>query len=75
MNKPAEWVEDDREDIVIAIVDGMVSQLTLEQMRQIVWDLHYEQTVWQEWVDLWDLAEDYAPELLDQFKEPESELA
>jgi hypothetical protein len=75
MNRPTKWIEEDREGIVTAIVDGMVSQLTLEQMRQIVWDLHYEQTVWQEWVDLWDLAEDYAPELLDQFKEPESESA
>jgi hypothetical protein len=75
MNLPSEWIEDDRMDVVTAIVDGMISQLTLEQMRQIVWDLHYEQTIWQEWVDLWDLAEDYAPELLEQFKEPESESA
>jgi hypothetical protein len=75
MNRPTKWIEEDRNEIVSKIVEGMVSQLTLEQMRQIVWDLHYEQTVWQEWVDLWDLAEDYAPELLDQFKEPESESA
>jgi hypothetical protein len=75
MNRPTKWIEEDRNEIVSKIVEGMVSQLTLEQMRQIVWDLHYEQTVWQEWVDLWDLAEDYAPELLDQLKEPESELA
>ena len=75
MNRPTKWIEEDRNEIVSKIVEGMVSQLTLEQMRQIVWDLHYEQTVWQEWVDLWDLAEDYAPEVLEQFEEPESESA
>lgn len=75
MNRPTEWIEEDREDIVTAIVDGMISQLTFEQMRQVVWDLYYEQTIWQEWTDLWDLAEDYSPELLDQFNEPESKLA
>jgi hypothetical protein len=75
MNRPSEWIEEDREDVVTAIVDGIVSQLTLEQMRQIVWDLHYEQTIWQDWPDLWDLAEDYSPDLLDQFNEPESGLA
>ena len=74
MNRPTEWIEEDREEVVSAIVDGLVSQLTLEQLRQIVWDLHYEQTIWQDWTDLWDLAEDYAPELLDQFNEPESKL-
>jgi hypothetical protein len=74
MNRPTEWIEEDREDIVTAIVDGMISQLTFEQMRQVVWDLYYEQTIWQEWTDLWDLAEDYSPELLDQFNEPESKL-
>jgi hypothetical protein len=43
-------------------------------MRQIVWDLHYEEIVWKPWVEIWDLAEDYAPDLLARFNEPESKL-
>lgn len=75
MNRPAEWIEEDREDVVTAIVDGMISQMTFEEMRQELWDLYYEQIIWQEWVDLWDLAEDYSPDLLEKFNEPESKLA
>jgi hypothetical protein len=74
MNRPTEWIEEDRNEIVSTIVDGVVAQMTLEQICQAVWDMHYEHIVWQDWTDLWDLAEDYSPELLDQFNEPESKL-
>ena len=56
--------EDDREEIVTAIVDGIVSQLTLEEMRSYVWDGYYEDVVWRELHDLQMLAEEYAPDLL-----------
>jgi hypothetical protein len=64
---PNTWVEEDREEVVSAIVDGMVSEMTLEQMRQVVWDGLYEDLIWQGWSDLWMYVEDYAPELLEAF--------
>ena len=75
MKKPEHWIEEDRGEIASAITDGIVSEMTLERMRQIVWDLHYEEIVWKPWVEIWDLAEDYAPDILARFNEPESKLA
>jgi hypothetical protein len=72
MTKPEKWIEEDRGEIASTIVDGIVSEMTLERMRQIVWDLHYEEIVWKPWREIWDLAEEYAPELLDKFNEPSS---
>jgi hypothetical protein len=60
-----QWVEEDRPEIVERIVDGMVSEYTLEQLRQYVWDSLYDQIIFQEWVDLWVYAERYAPELME----------
>jgi hypothetical protein len=65
---PNNWVEEDREEVVSTIVDGMISELTFEQMRQFVWDVLYEDLIWQEWPDLWMHAEDYAPELIEKFQ-------
>jgi hypothetical protein len=65
---PNTWVEEDREEVVSTIVDGIISTMTLEEMRKIVWDSIYEDLVWQSWADLWDKAEEYAPDLLDAFK-------
>lgn len=65
---PSTWVEEDREEIVTAITDGIVSTMTLEEMRRMVWDFFYDDLIYQEWVDLWMQAEEYAPELLDEFK-------
>lgn len=75
MTAPGNWTEEDREDLVYAIVENMVSRMTLEEMRRVVWDMHYEDIAWQEMSDILMLADEYAPELLDQFKEPGSELA
>ncbi len=58
-----QWVEEDRPEIVERIVDGMVGEYTLEQLRQYVWDSLYDQIIFQEWPDLWAYAERYAPEL------------
>jgi hypothetical protein len=58
-----QWVEEDRPEIVERIVDGMISEYTLEQLRQYVWDSLYDQIIFQEWSDLWVYAERYAPEL------------
>jgi hypothetical protein len=64
---PNNWVDEDREEVVSAIVDGMVAEMTFEQMRQVVWDGLYENLIWQDWSDLWMHVEDYAPELLEKF--------
>jgi hypothetical protein len=47
----------------------MIAEMTLEQMRNKVWDMLYEDLVWQDWTDIWMLAEDYAPETLERFAE------
>jgi len=65
---PNNWVEEDRPEVVEAIVDGMVSEYTLEQMRQYVWDSLYDQLIFQEWADLWVYASRYAPECVEKFE-------
>jgi hypothetical protein len=67
---PNNWIEEDRHEIVSAIVDNMVSELTLEQMRNYVWDSYFDDVVMQDWADLWMLAEEYAPDLTEKFTDP-----
>ena len=69
MTLPKVWVEEDRDEIVGEIIEGMIAEMTLEQMRNKIWDMLYDDLVWQEWPDLWMYAEDYAPELLERFTE------
>ena len=59
-------MEDSREEVVAAIIDGMIAQMTFEEMRMRVWDMLYEDLVWQEWPDLLMHAEEFAPEVLDE---------
>jgi hypothetical protein len=70
MMYPNNWVEEDRDEIASAIVDNMVSEMTLEQMRNKVWDYYFDDVVMQDWADLWMLAEEYAPDLLEKFQDP-----
>jgi hypothetical protein len=63
------WNDEDREEVVGAIIEGMIAEMTLEQMRNKIWDMLYDDLIWQEWPDLWMHAEDYAPELLERFSE------
>ena len=65
---PNNWVEEDRDEIASAIVDNMISEMTLEQMRNKVWDYYFDDVVMQDWADLWMLAEEYAPDLLEKFR-------
>jgi len=69
MIAPSNWIEEDRADIASAIADGMVSEMTFEQIRQYVWDSLYDELVHQHWSYIWEHAEKYAPELLDNFSE------
>jgi hypothetical protein len=64
----SDWIEEDRDEIVSAIIDNMVSEMTLEQMRQYVWDSLFDDLVHQEWPDIWMQAEQYASELLEEYR-------
>ena len=64
MTASGNWIEEDREELICAIVESMVSRMTLEEMRTIVWDMHYEDVAWQGWSDILMLADEYAPEML-----------
>lgn len=58
------WTEEDRPEFAERIADGMIAEMTLEDMRQACWDTLYEELLEDEWVDLLMHAEEYAPELL-----------
>ena len=61
------WTEEDRPEFVERIVDGMVAEMTYESIKQCVWDLLYEDLLYQEWSDIWMYAERYAPEVMEEF--------
>jgi hypothetical protein len=62
------WVEEDREDVISEIIEGMIAEMTYEEMKNRIWDMLYEDLAWQEWPDIWMLAEEYAPDLYAQFR-------
>lgn len=62
------WVEEDRAEFVERIVDGMIAEMTYESIKQCVWDMLYDDLLQQNWSDLWMHAEQYAPELFDEFE-------
>ena len=57
--------EEGRDDLVVEIVDGIIAQMSLEDMRQMCWNVTYDDVIWQEWPDLLMLAEEYCPEFLE----------
>ena len=71
--KPQNWVEEDRDEFVDCIVDGIVSTLTFEEIRNKVWDQIRDEIIFNEWSDLFMLAEEYAPDLLEKFQNSEGE--
>ena len=68
MIKPQAWVEEDRGEIAEAITDSIIASMTFEEMRQQVWDMFYDDIVHQDWSTIWEYAESYAPELLEEFQ-------
>ena len=67
---PNNWTDEDRSEFVEEIVDGMIRDMTFEDMRRAVWDMLYEDVIFQDWTDLWMLAEEHAPELVERFQDP-----
>lgn len=59
------WTDEDKHEVVEAIVDGMIAEMTYDNMRQLVWDVFYDDLIFQSWDDLLMNAEQYAPDLLE----------
>jgi hypothetical protein len=51
-SEPLHWVEEDREEVVAAIIEGIIAEMTFEEMRDKIWDMLYEDLIWQDWSDL-----------------------
>ena len=58
--------EEFREELVCAITDGMISEMTFEDLRQFVWNSLYDDLVFQSDIDLTMYAEKYAEEFLEE---------
>jgi hypothetical protein len=67
MNKKiSSWIEEDRAEFIEKVTDGIVASLTFEEMRNKVWDQIYDELIhYNTWEDLRMLAEEFAPELLE----------
>lgn len=62
------WTDEDKHEVVEAIVDGMIAEMTYDNMRQLIWDIFYDDLIPQSWSDLMAHAEQYAPDLLENKK-------
>ena len=60
------WPDEDKHEMVEAIVDGMIAEMTYDNMRQLVWDVFYDDLISQGWDDLLMHAEQYASDLLEE---------
>lgn len=58
--------EEFREEIIGAIIDGMISEMTFEDLRLFVWNSLYDDLVFQSDIDLTMYAEKYAEEFLEE---------
>ena len=56
------WTDEDREMLISDVVDAMVSEMTLEEMRMQCWDNFYEELICMEDFTLEQLASTYAPQ-------------
>lgn len=56
------WTDEDREMLISDVVDAMVSEMTLEDMRRQCWDNFYEELICMEDFSLEQLASRYAPQ-------------
>ena len=54
--------EELREELTSAIVDGMIREMTFEDLRQFVWDSFYDDLLGVSDWELCEYGERYAPE-------------
>jgi hypothetical protein len=59
------WTDEQREDVIYDVVEGMIAEMTLEQLRQQCWDRYYEELICMEDFTLEELMSRYAPHRLD----------
>lgn len=72
---PNNWREEDRELFAEAIAENVVKQMSHKDLVRVVWDSVFDEMITKDWPDLWMMAEDYAPELIEQFMSEESREA
>lgn len=63
---PNNWREEDREVFAEAIANSFIETLSEKQLKKFAWDVIYDEAVSKEWPDLWEMAEEFAPEIVDQ---------
>lgn len=73
--RPDNWREEERFLFAETIADAIVEQMALKELKQVAWDLVYDELMAKEWADLWMDAEEYAPELVAPLMEKESQEA
>lgn len=69
---PNNWREEDRELFAETIAENFVRQMSLKDLQRMAWDTVYDEMIVKEWPELWEMAEDLAPELVEQFMTDES---
>lgn len=72
---PNNWREEDRELFAETIAENFVRQMSLKDLQRMAWDSVYDEMINKDWPDLWEMAEDLAPELVEQFLTDESKEA
>lgn len=72
---PNNWREDDRELFAETIAENFVRQMSFKDLQRMAWDSVYDEMINKEWPELWEMAEDLAPELVEQFLTDESKEA
>ena len=55
------WVEQDKDDIVTSLVDGIVSQMSEDEMRTLVWNAMFDELIMDDYVSLYQWAEEVDP--------------
>jgi hypothetical protein len=69
---PNNWREEDREVFAETIAENVVKQMSHKDLERVVWDTIFDEMIFKDWPDLWEAAEEYAPELLEHFLSEDS---
>ena len=57
-----------KEDFAEKLAEKIVESYDVNSLINIVWDMTYDELVQMNWSDLKMMAEDYSPELLEEFE-------
>ena len=56
-----QWVEQDKDDIVASLVDGIVSRMSEDEMRTLVWNTMFDDLIMDDYISLYQWAEEVDP--------------